>query len=84
MRFADSHSMSAISKSIRRALHVAGRMFSRTFGLIIGFVMIALGLAMTITIVMLPVGVVIGLLGVAILVVSLFARDTRGAPQGRQ
>jgi hypothetical protein len=41
---------------------------------IIGFVMMVVGLGLGVTMIMLPVGIVIGLLGVAIFVAGLFAR----------
>ena len=40
---------------------------------ILGFVMMVVGLAMGVTMVLLPVGLVVGLLGVALFVGSLFA-----------
>ena len=40
-----------------------------------GFILMMVGLGMTVTIVMLPVGVVLGLLGVAIFVGGIFAHD---------
>jgi hypothetical protein len=47
--------------------------------LIIGFVMMVVGLGLGVTMVMLPVGVVVGLLGVAIFVAGLFAHiDPKG------
>ena len=42
--------------------------------MIIGFIMMVIGLGLGVTMIMLPVGVVIGLLGVAIFVGGLFAR----------
>jgi hypothetical protein len=41
---------------------------------IIGFVMMVVGLGLGVTMIMLPVGIVVGLLGVAIFVAGLFAR----------
>jgi len=41
---------------------------------IIGFVMMVVGLGLGVTMIMLPVGIVIGLLGVGLLVAGLFAR----------
>jgi len=41
---------------------------------IIGFVLIIVGLAMGVTLIMLPVGVVVGLVGVLMVVGGLFAR----------
>ena len=39
---------------------------------LVGFVMMVVGLAMGVTMVLLPVGIVVGLLGVAIFVAGLF------------
>jgi hypothetical protein len=41
---------------------------------IIGFVMMVVGLGLGVTMIMLPVGIVVGLLGVAIFIAGLFAR----------
>ena len=41
---------------------------------IVGFIMMVVGLGMGVTMVLLPVGIVVGLLGTAILVGGLFAR----------
>jgi hypothetical protein len=41
---------------------------------ILGFVMMVVGLGLGVTMIMLPVGIVVGLLGVAIFVAGLFAR----------
>jgi hypothetical protein len=41
---------------------------------IVGFVMMVVGLGMGVTLIMLPVGIVIGLLGAGIFVAGLFAR----------
>jgi hypothetical protein len=45
--------------------------------IIVGFVMMVVGLGLGVTMIMLPVGVVVGLLGAAILVAGLFARPGR-------
>jgi hypothetical protein len=41
---------------------------------IIGFVMMVVGLGLGVTMIMLPVGIVVGLIGVAVFVAGLFAR----------
>jgi len=41
---------------------------------IVGFVLMVFGLALGVTMIMLPVGIVVGLLGAAIFVMGLFAR----------
>jgi hypothetical protein len=40
---------------------------------IIGFVMMVVGLGLGVTMIMLPVGIVVGLIGVAVFVAGLFA-----------
>jgi hypothetical protein len=46
---------------------------------IVGFIFMVIGLGLGVTMIMLPVGVVIGLLGVALVVGGLFARiDPKG------
>lgn len=45
----------------------------RVAAIVIGFVMMVIGLGLSVTMVMLPVGVAIGLTGVAIFVAGLFA-----------
>jgi archaellum biogenesis protein FlaJ (TadC family) len=47
--------------------------------LIVGFVMMVVGLALGVTIIMLPAGIVIGLLGVVIFIGGLFARINQKA-----
>ncbi len=69
--------MTLLSRPVREVADVVGRVFSRLAAIIIGFILIAVGLGMTTTIVMLPIGVPLGLLGVLILVGGIFARDDR-------
>jgi archaellum biogenesis protein FlaJ (TadC family) len=47
--------------------------------LVVGFVMMVVGLGLGVTIIMLPFGIVIGLLGVAIFIGGLFARINQKA-----
>ena len=65
--------MTLQSRSVRYVADVVGRFLGRLASMIIGFVLMFAGLAMMVTIVMLPVGVVVGLLGVGIFVAGLFA-----------
>jgi hypothetical protein len=51
-----------------------GRFFEHAAAVVVGLTMMVAGLAMGVTMVLLPVGVVIGLLGVAMLIGGLFAR----------
>ena len=48
--------------------------FVHTAAVIVGLVLMVVGLGMGVTMVLLPFGIVLGLLGVAILVGGLFAR----------
>jgi hypothetical protein len=52
------------------------RTLGRTTTIVIGFAMTIVGLGMTATIVLLPLGVVTGLLGVAVFLGGTFAPDT--------
>jgi len=47
--------------------------------IVVGFVMMVLGLGLGVTMIMLPVGLVVGLMGAAIFVGGLFARIERRA-----
>jgi hypothetical protein len=66
-----------VSSLVRRVADVVGSVFSRLAAIVIGFLLMTLGLAMTATIVMLPVGLAVGLLGVVIVVGGFFAPDDR-------
>ena len=60
----------------RHVLAMAGHFLGHVAAVVLGFVMIIVGLAMGVTMVLLPVGIVIGLLGVALVVGGVFARIT--------
>ena len=47
--------------------------FERVAFAVLGFVLMVLGLALGVTMIMLPVGLVIGLTGVAMVIAALFA-----------
>jgi hypothetical protein len=70
--------MTLFSRSIDRVAAIVGRVFGRLTAVIVGFTMMMLGLGMTATIVLLPGGVVVGLLGAAIFVGGL-ARPRDGS-----
>ena len=55
---------------VRTAESVLGHMAA----VIVGFVLMVVGLALGVTMIMLPAGIVIGLIGVAMFVGGLFAR----------
>jgi hypothetical protein len=67
--------MTLRSRVVRPVADIVGLVFSRLAAVVIGFVLMATGVGLTATIVMLPVGIVLGLLGVAIFVGGLFVRD---------
>lgn len=48
--------------------------FEHALAVVVGFVLMVIGLALGVTMIMLPVGVVIGLIGFALVVGGLFAR----------
>lgn len=60
--------------SIRAALSGIGRFLEHTLAVMIGFGMMVVGLALGVTMIMLPAGLAIGLLGACIFVAGLFVR----------
>jgi len=81
-RFALLLYMTLRTRSIRQVADIVGHALTRSTAAIIGFVMMVAGVGMTATIVMLPMGIVLLLLGVAIFVAGLFAREDRPERQG--
>jgi hypothetical protein len=61
---------------LRHVLSMAGDFLGHVAAVILGFVLIIVGMAMGVTMVLLPAGIVIGLLGVALVVGGVFARIT--------
>jgi hypothetical protein len=55
---------------------MAGHFLGHVAAVVLGFVLIIVGMAMGVTMVLLPAGVVIGLIGVALVVGGVFARIT--------
>jgi hypothetical protein len=51
-----------------------GRFIEHATAVVVGFVMMVVGLALGVTMIMLPAGLIIGLLGVVIFIGGLFAR----------
>jgi hypothetical protein len=76
-QFAELVGMTPLSRSAHHLGDVVGRIFNRVAAVIVGFIMMAVGLAMTATIVMLPVGIVVGLIGVLVFVGGFYAPDQR-------
>jgi hypothetical protein len=64
---------------LRHVLTIAGHFIGHVAAVVLGFVLIIVGLAMGVTMVLLPVGIAIGLLGVAMVVGGIFARITSPA-----
>ena len=56
------------------ALKPIGRFFEHAGIVAVGFILVIVGLAMGVSMVMLPMGIVIGLVGIMILVAGVFAR----------
>ena len=55
-------------------LSVVESALAHVAALVVGFVLMVLGLGLGVTMIMLPVGIVVGLLGAAIFLIGLFAR----------
>jgi hypothetical protein len=58
----------------RRIFLGFGHFLEHAAAVILGFILMVVGLALGVTMIMLPVGIVIGLLGVLLFVGGLFAR----------
>ena len=76
--------MTVLSRSVRQVGEIVGRVFTRIVAMIIGFILMVVGLGMTATLVMLPVGIVLLLLGVAIFVGGIFAPDDQNLRSDHQ
>ena len=63
-----------IGAATKHAAEAGGRFFWHAAAVVVGLVLMVVGLALGVTMIMLPAGLVIGLLGVGILVTGLFAR----------
>ena len=61
---------------LRHVLAMVGHFLGHVVAVVLGFVLIIVGLAMGVTMVLLPAGIVIGLIGVALVVGGMFARIT--------
>jgi hypothetical protein len=57
----------------RSWIHAIESVLGHIAAVIIGFVMMVVGLGLGVTMIMLPVGIVVGLIGVAVFVAGLFA-----------
>ena len=59
---------------VHHVLAGIGRFLEHTVAVVVGLIMMIVGLGLGVTMIMLPVGIVIGLLGTAVLVGGLFGR----------
>jgi hypothetical protein len=59
---------------VRRVVGDIGIFFEHAAAVVLGFVLMVVGLGLGVTMIMLPVGVVVGLIGVCLVVGGLFAR----------
>ena len=69
-----------MSSTTMRMVHGGMAFLEHAAAVIVGLVMIVIGLGLGVTMLMLPVGVVVGLVGVLLVVGGLFARmDSRAS-----
>ena len=59
---------------VHHVLAGIGRFLEHTAAVVVGLIMMIVGLGLGVTMIMLPAGIVIGLLGTAVLVGGLFGR----------
>lgn len=60
--------------AVRRMFGGIGRFFEHAAVVVVGFVLMVLGLGLGVTMIMLPVGLVLGLAGMALFVAGIFVR----------
>jgi hypothetical protein len=60
--------------AVRRIFSDIGRFFEHAAVVVVGFVLMVVGLGLGVTMIMLPVGLVVGLGGLALFVAGIFAR----------
>jgi len=65
--------MSAHTFAPLHVTSIVGVFLGHALAIVVGFVLMVIGLALGVTMIMLPVGLVVGLLGFAIFVAGLFA-----------
>ena len=63
-----------IGASTKHAAQAGGRFLGHAAIVVIGFVLMIVGLGLGVTMIMLPVGVVVGLVGVLLIVAGIFGR----------
>lgn len=69
--------MTALTPSTRHLAGLVGGFCGRVAAIVTGFVLMVVGLALGVTMVMLPVGVVVGMTGFALVAGGLFAHIGR-------
>jgi hypothetical protein len=71
--------MAHINVLTNRWLRVTEAVFAHVLAIVVGFFMMVVGLGLGVTMIMLPVGVVVGLAGAALFIAGLFAHINRDA-----
>jgi len=69
-------------QSLSKLEHGLGGLLSHTAAILVGFVLMAIGLGMGVTVFMLPVGVPLGLLGLGMFLWGMFEHARRRDGQG--
>ena len=69
--------MAHMNVSTNHWFRVTEAVFAHVLAIVVGFIMMVLGLGLGVTMIMLPVGVVVGLAGAALFVAGLFAHINR-------
>jgi hypothetical protein len=70
----EGEDMMVHTMTVHGALAGVGRFLEHAAAVVVGLILMIVGLGLGVTMIMLPAGIVLGLLGVAILVAGLFAR----------
>ena len=71
--------MAHMNVSTNHWFRVTEAVFAHALAIVVGFIMMVLGLGLGVTMIMLPVGVVVGLAGAGLFVAGLFAHINRDA-----
>ena len=77
--FAEKVAMQEFHGSEHHLLEVGGRFLAHTIAIAVGLVLAVIGLGLGVTMVLLPIGLPVGLVGVVILVWGLFGRARKPA-----
>ena len=71
--------MAHMNAFTQRWFRTTEAVFAHVVAVVVGFIMMVLGLGLGVTMIMLPVGIVVGLAGAALFVAGLFAHINRDA-----